>query len=145
MPTPGHENDQWVGATNRRGVRRRVAFVVGLVVRAVRLVKLAKPGNAVLDGSIRRKIKDQRLDLGSQEVIGAAGAKFGQSRMFAVGQEFQHPSSSVKCPTIGLSNDAMDRNVGASAAALARRSSSGSAEYPSSRAPNGSGLECSSM
>jgi hypothetical protein len=54
-------------------------------------------------------------------------------------------ASSVKWPTIGRSADAMPRMVGASAAALARRSASGRAPYPSSAGPNGSGFAFASM
>ena len=54
-------------------------------------------------------------------------------------------SASVKWPTIGRSADAMPRIVGARAAALARRSASGRAAYPSSAGPNGSALVCSAM
>ena len=54
-------------------------------------------------------------------------------------------SESVKWPTIGLSVDASPRMVGAIAAALVRRSASGSAAYPGNAGPKGSDLPCSAM
>ena len=41
----GHQHDRWVGAAHRRAVRLGVAVVVGRVVAAVRVVKLAQPGD----------------------------------------------------------------------------------------------------
>ncbi len=49
-------------------------------------------------------------------------------------------SVSVKCPTCGRSVDTRPRISGASAAARALRSVSGSAAYPSTTGPNGSGF-----
>ncbi len=54
-------------------------------------------------------------------------------------------SESVKWPTIGRSCEAIPRTVAAMAAAFARRSSAGSAAYPSSGGPNGSAAELASM
>ena len=54
-------------------------------------------------------------------------------------------SESVKWPTIGRSFEAIARTVGAIAAALARRSSAGSAAYPSRAGPNGSALLFAAM
>ena len=42
-------------------------------------------------GASAVKIKYQRLDLGPQEVVRAAGAEFGQPGMLATGEELQHP------------------------------------------------------
>ena len=57
MPTPGTRMINGIGTPDGRGVRCRVALVVGLVVGAVRLVELAEPGDAVLDRGVRVKIK----------------------------------------------------------------------------------------
>ena len=64
----------------------------------------------------------------------------------ALAEEFEHDDrSSVKCPTWALSVEASPRMKGASAAALARRSCSGSAAYPASAGPNGSAWPLVSM
>ena len=63
----------------------------------------------------------------------------------ALARKSSTTSESVKWPTMGLSCEAMDRTVGISAAARARRSADGSASWPGSAGPNGSGRECSAM
>ncbi len=68
----------------------RVPLVVGLVVRPVRRVELGDPGLDLGQRRARRQVEHHRLDLGPQEVVGAARAELGQPRVVAGGQEVEH-------------------------------------------------------
>ena len=74
------KHDRRVGAAHRRGVRRGVPLVVGLVVGAVGLVQLPEPGGYLIERRVRRQVEHHRPDLGAQEVVGAGGAERGQAR-----------------------------------------------------------------
>ncbi len=123
----GHEHDRRVGAADRGAVGRRVAVVVRLVVGAVRLVQLPQPGDGVLDRGVGGQIEHQRLDLGAQEVVRAGGAERREPRMLRGGEELEHRGVVGEVADLGLSCEASPRMTGASAAARARRSASGSA------------------
>ncbi len=71
-----------------------------------------------------------------------SAASFGA---LALPRKSSTTSESVKCPTMGRSCDAMPRMVAAIAAALARRSATGSAAFFATALPNGSFLPWASM
>ncbi len=85
----GDQHDRRVGAAHRGAVRRRVALVVGGVVRAVGGVQLAQPRDDVLHRRVGRQVDDQRLDLGAQEVVRARRAQLGQRRQPLRAREVQ--------------------------------------------------------
>ena len=98
----GDQHDRGVGAADRRAVGGGVAVVVRPVVGAVGLVQFGQPGFAILDRRVGRQVEDHRLDLGAQEVIGAAGAQRGQPRMLGGAEEFEHPGVVGEVPDLRL-------------------------------------------
>ena len=86
----GHQHDERVGAADRRAVCRGVELVIGGVVGAVLLVQLLQAGDGCLDRGVRRQIQQHRLDLRSQEVVGAAGPQCRQFRGVRGCQKVEH-------------------------------------------------------
>ncbi len=91
-PDARHQDDQRVGATHRRpgpAEGLRVAVVVRRVVGAVGLVQLGHPLADPVQRGGRRHVEHHRLDLGAQEVVGAAGAELGQPHVVPRGEEVE--------------------------------------------------------
>ena len=93
-PDARHEHDQRVCPADGRRVLGRVAVVVALVVLAVGLVQLLEPGSHLFRTRGAGEVEHHRLDLGAQEVVGAAGAELGQARVLGGGEEVEHDSRS---------------------------------------------------
>ncbi len=87
----GDQHDRRVGAADRGAVGGGVPVVVRLVVGAVGLVQLRQPGFAVLDRGVGGQVEHHRLDLGAQEVVGAAGAERGEPRMLGARRGIRAP------------------------------------------------------
>src|SRR5919199_838184 len=94
-PHAGDEHDGRVRAAHRRGVRRRVALVVGAVVEPVLLVELPEAAHRLLRVGVRRQVEDQWPDLGAQEVVGTRGAERGEAAEAGPGEEVQHRGAVV--------------------------------------------------
>ena len=86
----GHEHDERVGAADRGGVLHGVLLVVRGVVGAVGLVQLLQSRELLLDRGVRGQVEQHRLDLGAQEVVGAAGAQRGELRSVRRREELEH-------------------------------------------------------
>ena len=67
-----------------------VLLVVRGVVGPVGLVQLLQSRELLLDRGIRGQVEQHRLDLGAQEVIGAAGAQRGEFRSVRRREELEH-------------------------------------------------------
>ena len=107
-------------------------LVVGAVLGAVGRVQLRQARDAPLDRARGRQVEHQRPDLGTQEVVGAGRAERGELGVPLAGQEVQHDIAVGEVADLGASVLASPRMTGASAAARASRSASGSGSYPSS-------------
>ncbi len=68
----------------------RVLLVVRRVVGAVLLVQHLQPRDRVVDRRARRQVEQHRLDLGAQEVVGAARAERREPRAVRRGEELEH-------------------------------------------------------
>jgi hypothetical protein len=117
--------------------------VVGLVVGAVFGVQLVQTGELLLDRCRGGQIEDERLDLGAQEVVGAARAERGELGRPLGCQEVEHH--------VGVGEVADHRLVGRCEPADrcergARACRSASAAPRTGRTPpNGSAAPCSAM
>ena len=140
MPTPG--TSTIAGSAPRIGGEsaRRVLVVVRGVVVAVGGVQLAQPGD-----DVRRAARSAagRAPAAAPWCAGSDRGRTCRARPAADARRAARKSStasqSVKWPTCGRSVEARPRITGASAAARACRSASGSGVVARQRAPNGSG------
>ncbi len=79
-----------------------VAVVVSLVIHAVLSVQFLEPGNGILDRGIGRQVKDQRLDLGAQEVVRAGRAQGAQARVLGGCEEVKDDGVIAEVPQLRL-------------------------------------------
>src|SRR5699024_4091053 len=79
-----------IGAAHSGGLGVGVPLVVGGVVGAVGLVQLTEAGHDVLHRGVGGQVEDQRLDLGTQEVVRAGSAELGQRGQLLPREELQH-------------------------------------------------------